>query len=332
MKPIIIAEAGVNHNGDFDMACRMVEEAKKAGADYVKFQTFKAENLVTEGGEAAEYQKQNCNADSQFEMLKKLELSFDRFALLAQYCKEVGIGFLSTPFDFESIDFLASLEMDYMKVPSGEITNLPYLRRIASTGIPVIISTGMSTAEDITDALKPFYAAGYESDRLILLHCTTQYPTPMRDVNLKAMLTLRELFGLQTGYSDHTEGIEISLAAAALGACVIEKHFTLDRRLPGPDHKASIEPHELASLVKKARNISEALGSEKKFVTDSEKANIKVARKSIVASRPIRKGEILTENNLTVKRPGTGISPMKWDEVIGRKAIKNFMKDDEIIL
>lgn len=330
MRPIIIAEAGVNHNGDYEMALRMVDAAKKAGADYIKFQTFKAEKLVTASGETADYQKRNCKEESQIDMLRKLELSFKQFEEIARYCKDKGIGFLSTPFDPESIDFLASLGMDYMKVPSGEITNLPYLRRVAATGIPAIISTGMCSIEDIENALMPFYSAGYDSSRLTLLHCTTEYPTPMRDVNLRAMLTMHERFGLPTGYSDHTQGIEVALAAAALGATVIEKHFTLSRTLPGPDHIASLEPDELAALVKGVKRISEALGSGKKEVTDSERGNIKVARKSIVASRHISKGEILTEENLTVKRPATGISPMLWDEVVGTKATQDF-EEDEVI-
>ena len=329
--PIIIAEAGVNHNGDLDMALQMIEAAKDAGADYIKFQTFKAGNLVTPEGKTAGYQKANCDADSQIEMLRKLEISFDDFKTIALYCKELGIGFLSTPFDAESIDFLASLGLDYMKIPSGEITNLPYLRHVASTGIPAILSTGMSETDEIKAALKVFYQAGYTHDNLTLLHCTTEYPTPMHDVNLKAMLTMRAMFGIATGYSDHTRGIEVSVAAAALGATVIEKHFTLSRALEGPDHKASLEPGELAGMVKAVRNVTEALGDGEKRVTASERPNIAVARKSIVAKRDIKAGEIFSTENITTKRPGTGLCPMKWwDKIIGTAAKTDFPKDSLI--
>lgn len=330
--PIIIAEAGVNHNGIFDNALQMVEAAKQAGADYIKFQTFKADCLVTPAGETAEYQKNNCNADSQLEMLRSLELSFDDFETIAMYCKELEIGFLSTPFDKESIEFLASLGVDFMKIPSGEITNLPYLRAIAATGIPAIISTGMSTTDDIAKALDVFFKAGYSSDKLTLLHCNTEYPTPLADVNLKAMVSMRDMFRVPTGYSDHTAGIEVSVAATALGAAVIEKHFTLSRTLSGPDHAASLEPDELAKMIKAIRNVSIALGSSEKHVTDSERKNQIIARKSIVAARDIRSGEIFNEENLTTKRPATGLSPMLWDEVVGTKATKDFPKDSLITL
>ncbi|MDE5883403.1 MAG: N-acetylneuraminate synthase [Muribaculaceae bacterium] len=330
--PIIIAEAGVNHNGNLDNALQMVEVAKQAGADYIKFQTFKADCLVTSEGKTADYQKNNCDADSQLEMLRNLELSFDDFKTIALYCKELEIGFLSTPFDKESIKFLASLGVDFMKIPSGEITNLPYLRAVASTGIPAIISTGMSTNDDIANALDIFFKAGYTSEKLTLLHCTTEYPTPMADVNLKAMVSMREMFGIPTGYSDHTPGIEIPVAATALGAVVIEKHFTLSRTLPGPDHAASLEPNELAKMIKAIRNVSVALGSGEKHVTESESKNQSIARKSIVAARDIKAGEIFNEDNITTKRPATGLSPMLWDEVVGTAATKDFPKDALITL
>lgn len=330
--PIIIAEAGVNHNGSIELAKKLVDAAKDAGADYVKFQTFRAENLVTKSSRTASYQKTNCNADSQLDMLKKLELPFEAFAELSRYCTECGIGFMSTPFDAESINFLANLGMDFMKVPSGEITNLPYLRLVAKTRIPVIISSGMSTLGEIEAALNVFYENGYDSSEITLLHCNTEYPTPFTDVNLLAMVTLRDAFGVATGYSDHTKGIEVPVAAAALGAVVIEKHFTIDRNLPGPDHVASLEPHELKAMVSSVRNVTDALGSPRKTVSPSERKNIAVARKSIVASRKITKGEIFSEDNLTVKRPGSGLSPMLWDLVIGKPAIKDFDTDELISL
>lgn len=330
-RPIIIAEAGVNHNGDLDTALHMVEKAADAGADFIKFQTFRADKLVTPDGKTAEYQKNNCNAVSQIEMLRRLELSFEDFKTIAHYCEELGIGFLSTPFDSESIDFLASLGIDFMKIPSGEITNLPYLREIAATGIPAIISTGMAEMEEIRSALNVFYNAGYTADNLIVLQCNTEYPTPMKDVNLKAMVAMRSLLGVPTGYSDHTKGYEVAIAAAALEATVIEKHFTLSRKMEGPDHKASLEPDELAAMVKAIRNVSEALGSKEKTVTESERKNISVARKSIVAARDIKAGEVFSEENLTTKRPGEGLSPMIWwDSLIGRKAQTDFPKDSLI--
>lgn len=330
--PIIIAEAGVNHNGNLQRALTMVDAAKAAGADYIKFQTFKAERLVTSFGKTAQYQKANCDADSQIDMLRQLELSYDSFRILSDYCREKEIGFLSTPFDKESIEFLLSLDMDFMKVPSGEITDLPYLRHIAATKIPVIISTGMSSLDDIRNAVSVFYKEGYNAGTMTLLHCNTEYPTPMKDVNLKAMVTMREIFGMPVGYSDHTKGIEIPVAATALGATVIEKHFTLSRQLPGPDHVASLEPDELSAMVSAIRNVSTALGSGEKCITKSERKNIPVARKSIVAARDITAGEIFTEENITVKRPGTGLSPMMWDEVIGTTASRNFPADSLITL
>ena len=326
----IIAEAGVNHNGSLELAKKMIDAAVEAGADYIKFQTFQTEALVTALCEAADYQKENAGARSQEEMLKNLELGYNDFKELKEYCDSKGIGFLSTAFDEESIDFIASLKPDYMKVPSGEITNLPFLRKMAATGIPVIISTGMSTPEEIAKALKPFQKAGYDSENLILLHCTTQYPAPMEDVNLLAMKSVSENFGLPSGYSDHTLGIEIPIAAATLGASVIEKHFTLSRDMEGPDHKASLEPDELAAMVKAINNIKLALGHGVKEVKDSEKDNIIAARRSIVAARPIAKGEVITEEDICAKRPATGLSPMLWDKVVGSKAIRDFEKDELI--
>lgn len=322
----------MNHNGSLELALEMVDAAAQAGADYIKFQTFKAENLVTSAGTTAAYQKNNCNADSQLEMLRSLELTFDDFIRIKSYCEDKGIGFVSTPFDLESIDFLASLGMDFMKIPSGEITNLPYLRRIAATRMPVVMSSGMSTIGDIEAALEVFYSQGYGQSDITLLHCNTEYPTPFRDVNLIAMVSLRNTFGIRTGYSDHTPGIEVPVAATALGAAVIEKHFTLNRSLPGPDHVASLEPEELSRMVKEIRNVAVSLGSPLKQISDSERKNMAVARKSIVAATDIKEGDIFTEENLTVKRPGDGISPMLWDKIIGRKAVRDFSKDSPIII
>ena len=326
----IIAEAGVNHNGSLEIAKKMVDAAVEAGADYIKFQTFHAHSLVTALCEAAQYQKENAGASSQADMLMHLELSYQDFKELKYYCDLKGIGFLSTAFDEDSIDFIASLKPDYMKVPSGEITNLPFLRKMASTGIPVIISTGMSTPEEISKALVPFRKAGYAPDEIILLHCTTQYPTPMEDVNLLAMKTVSGNFGHPGGYSDHTLGIEVPIAAATLGAHIVEKHFTLDRNMNGPDHKASLEPAELAEMVKAMRNIEKALGHGVKEVKDSEKDNIIAARRSIVAARPIAKGTVITEEDICAKRPAKGLSPMLWDKVVGSKAIRDFDKDELI--
>ena len=328
---IIIAEAGVNHNGSMRKARQMVDVAKNAGVDYIKFQTFKASNLVNISAEKADYQKQNLGkVESQLEMLSRLELSFDSFADINDYCRNMGVKFLSTPFDFDSIGFLAGLGMDYMKIPSGEITNLPYLRHIAKIGLPVIMSTGMCSLGDIENALNVLYLGGLSTERITLLHCNTEYPTPMIDVNLRAMETLRYAFGTKIGYSDHTKGIEVPIAAVALGATVIEKHFTLDKSLPGPDHVASLDPHELKAMVDAIRNIESAIGTTEKRVSFSERKNMEIARKSIVASQDIKQGEILSELNLAVKRPGSGISPMKWDEVIGQKAVRDF-KSDELI-
>ena len=332
MSVFLIAEAGVNHNGSFDLACRMIDVAKKAGVDCIKFQTFRSSSLVTHNARKAEYQQKTTGnaSQSQEEMLKKLELSYDEFLALKEYCDTIGICFLSTPFDFKSIDFLNSVEMPFWKIPSGEITNLPYLLALAKTGKPVVMSTGMSKMEEIEAAIKVLRENG--TKEIKLLHCNTEYPTPFEDVNLRAMKTMRDAFGLEVGYSDHTSGIEVAIAAAALGATIIEKHFTLDHNMEGPDHKASLEPDELAAMVRAIRNIESALGSGTKEPSDSEKKNMEIARKSLVAARKIRKGELLTEENLTTKRPGSGISPMKWFEVIGTKAVRDFEEDEEIEL
>lgn len=327
----IIAEAGVNHNGDFRLACQLIDAAKEAGADFVKFQTFKAERLVTRSAAKAEYQKRTSGADeSQFEMIRRLEIPEAMHHDLIAHCADRGIAFLSTGFDVESLDLLAALNLPLVKVPSGEITNLPYLRHVGSLGKPVILSTGMATLDEIGDALTTLEAAGLPRERVTVLHCTTEYPTPMAEVNLRAMLTLRDAFGVAVGYSDHTRGIEVAVAAAALGAVVIEKHFTLDRSLPGPDHKASLEPDELAAMVEAIRNIEIAMGDGIKRPGPSELKNMPVARKSIVAARLIRAGEPFTADNLTVKRPGTGLSPMRWDEMIGRVAAREYQADEAI--
>lgn len=332
-KIIIIAEAGVNHNASMDMARRMVKEAARAGADYVKFQTAVPELVISSIAPKAEYQKETTGeGESQLEMCKAIHLPLTAYPELAELCRKEGIGFMSTPFDLVSIDSLAEIGMDYWKIPSGEITNLPYLRKIAAKGGRVILSTGMSTLDEVADAVDVLEKGGISRDDIILLHCTTQYPTPYSDVNLKAMDRLRELHTGGVGYSDHTLGIEVPVAAAALGAQVIEKHFTLDKNLPGPDHRASLDPAELAAMVKAVRHIETALGSGEKKVAESERPNIEVARKSIVAARTIAKGETFTEENITVKRPGNGISPMLWDSVIGQTAKKDFPYDSLIEL
>jgi len=334
---IVIAEAGVNHNGSLEMARRMVLAAKEAGADYVKFQTAVPELVISSIAPKADYQKENTgdSEQSQLEMCKALHLPLEDYAELKELCNEVGIGFMSTPFDLVSIDCLAQLGQDYMKVPSGEITNLPYLRKIARVGVPVIISTGMSEMQEIRDALHVLTEcedSGLTLDDIIVLHCNTEYPTPYGDVNLLAMQTMARELGVKIGYSDHTRGIEVPVAAVALGACVVEKHFTLDRTLPGPDHVASLEPAELKQMVQQIRHIEQALGSPVKQVSESERKNIPIARKSIVAAREIKKGELLTEENLTVKRPGNGLSPMLWDRVIGTRAVQDFPYDALIVL
>lgn len=324
----IIAEAGVNHNGSFDLACKLVDEAKKAGVDCIKFQTFKAEKLVSHSAKKAEYQKKATGDSSQQDMLKQLELSFDQFVQLKDYCDKVGIAFLSTPFDFDSLAFLDTIEMPFWKIPSGEVTNYPYLVALAKTGKPIVMSTGMCTMEEIGQALKVLQENG--AGEIKLLHCNTEYPTPFEDVNLTAMADIRNTFALEVGYSDHTKGIEIPVAAAALGATVIEKHFTLDKNMEGPDHKASLEPCELAEMVRTIRNIEKALGDGVKRPSKSEEKNKPIARKSIVAQKFIAKGETLTADNLTVKRPGEGISPMQWEKVLGTKAIRDFSPDELI--
>lgn len=332
---IIIAEAGVNHNGSIEFAKQLVDKAVEAGVDYIKFQTFKASKLVTKAAKQAEYQKRNIGkeGDSQYQMLKKLELSPDDHEVLIAYCKEKGIKFFSTAFDFDSIEYLHSLNLGLWKVPSGEVTNYPFLKRIAAYNEKTILSTGMCDMQDVRNAVDALYKNGLSKDNLILLHCNTEYPTPFEDVNLKAMDTLCKEFGVEVGYSDHTKGIEVPIAAVALGATVIEKHFTLNRTLPGPDHKASLEPDELKAMVSAIRNIEKAVGGDgTKHVSDSERKNIAIARKSIIAACDIKKGELLTEKNLTVKRPGTGISPMRWEEVIGTKAIRDFAEDEIIEL
>ena len=318
----IIAEAGVNHNGSLGLAKLLVDKAVEAGADIVKFQTFKSEKMVSKSAKQAEYQQKNIgkSSGSQLDMLKKLELSQEDHQELMAYCKEKGIRFLSTAFDMDSVDFLHSLKLGLWKIPSGEVTNYPYLRKIAQYSEPVIISTGMCEISDIEYAIKVLIKNGLSIDNITILHCNTEYPTPYKDVNLKAMLTIGDKFGVSIGYSDHTEGIEVPIAAVALGATVIEKHFTLDKNMEGPDHKASLEPNELKAMISAIRNIEQALGTGHKSISESERKNMEAARKSIVAACPIKKGELFTEENLTVKRPGTGISPMRWNEVIGLTA------------
>lgn len=331
---LIIAEAGVNHNGSLDIAKRLVDEAADAGVDIVKFQTFKAEKLVSKSAKQAEYQQRNMGKtdNSQYSMLKKLELSPLQHEEMIDYCREKGIRFFSTAFDMDSIEYLHSLNLGLWKIPSGEITNYPYLRKIAQYGEPVILSTGMCELSDIEAAIQVLLSYGLQKKQITVLHCNTEYPTPMRDVNLKAMLEIERKFGVAVGYSDHTEGIEVPIAAVALGATVIEKHFTLDKNMNGPDHKASLEPQDLRAMVKAIRNIEQALGSGHKVISASERKNIEVARKSIVAACPIRKGDLLTDENLTVMRPGNGISPMRWEEVIGTYATRNYQEEEPIEL
>lgn len=331
MKTLIIAEAGVNHNGSVDLAKEMIDVAKNAGVDYIKFQTFKSERLVSVYAQKANYQKKTTGSkEGQFEMIKKFELDIQAHKELISYCKKVGIIFISTPFDLESIELLYDLGVEFYKIGSGEITNYPYLRKIASKKLPVILSTGMSDLTDVEKALNVLLENGLKRDDVTLLHVNTEYPTPMEDVNLKAMLTLKEAFKTKVGYSDHTLGIEIPIAATALGAKVIEKHFTLDRCLPGPDHKASLEPDELKAMVHAIHNVEKALGNGIKRPSPSEEKNISVARKSIVANQKIKRGEVLSEENITTKRPGNGISPMEWNKILGRTAIKDFNPDDLI--
>ena len=331
---IIIAEAGVNHNGSNELAKLLIDEAVESGVDYIKFQTFKSENLVTRTAKQADYQKKNIgdSDNSQYNMLKELELSEEQHFELIEYCNKKGIKFFSTAFDMDSIDFLTSLNLGLWKIPSGELTNYPYVKKIASFGEPVILSTGMSSTEEISDTVNLLVSCGLPKEKITILHCNTEYPTPMCDVNLLAMNSIKKRFQTEIGYSDHTVGIEVPIAAVALGAKVIEKHFTLDRNLPGPDHKASLEPSELKAMVSAIRNIEQALGSEEKKVSSSEMKNKAVARKSIVAAKAIKAGEMFSEENLTVKRPGIGISPMKWESVIGQVAIRDFEQDELIEL
>lgn len=326
---IIIAEAGVNHNGSLDLAKKLAEKANEAGADYVKFQTFKTEKLVTLDAKKADYQIKNTKQENpQFDMLKKLELSYEDFKELKKYCEEIGIKFLSTPFDLDSIDFLKGIGIDFWKIPSGEVTNRPYLEKISKMGMAVVLSTGMCDIKEIGAALEVLKSGGCTD--ISILHCTTQYPAPIYECNLNVIETLKEKFNLKVGYSDHTEGIFVPIVAVARGAKIIEKHFTLDKNMEGPDHKASLEPHELKEMVDKIREVEIILGSREKKTTESEKKNIGVARKSIVAKCDIYEGDVFSEENLDVKRPGTGINPMQWHDVVGRVAKRTFKRDEMI--
>jgi N-acetylneuraminate synthase len=332
---IIIAEAGVNHNGSMENAFRLVDAAADAGVDYIKFQTFKADQLVSASAKKADYQIENTknSAETQLQMLKKLELSREQHEELIAYCQEKKVQFFSTAFDLDSLEYLHKIGLQMVKIPSGEITNLPYLRKAATLFRKVILSTGMATISDIKDAVSGFTTAGGHKENITILHCNTEYPTPMEDVNLKAMLHIQHEFGTKVGYSDHTLGIEVPIAAVALGATVIEKHFTLDKSMEGPDHKASLEPGELKAMVSAIRNIEKALsGSGLKEVSPSEQKNIAIARKSIVAIKKIHQGEIFSEENIGAKRPGTGISPMQWDEVIGKTAVRDYEEDELITI
>jgi len=331
MSVFIIAEAGVNHNGSMELAKQLIDKAAESGADAVKFQTFKAENLVTQEAQKAEYQKQATDeSESQFDMIKKLELDVKSHSELIAHCQKKGITFLSTPFDHGSIELLSDLGVEIFKVPSGEVTNLPYLKHIGSLNKQVILSTGMATLKEVGDALNILIAAGTSKENITILHANTMYPTPMEDVNLNAMLTMQREFNTDVGYSDHTLGIEVDIAAVAMGATCIEKHFTLDKAMLGPDHKASLEPGELKSMVCAIRNIEKALGNGKKKPSPSDAVNIGVVRKSIVASRAIKKGDKLSVDNITTKRPGVGISPMKWNEVIGTVATRDYQVNELI--
>ena len=331
MRTLIIAEAGVNHNGDIEIAKKLIDVAAEAGADLVKFQTFSGDRLATSIAKQAEYQIQNTEEIiPQRTMLQKLELDENMHEVLIQHCEDRGIGFFSTGFDIESVNLLIKLGQKRFKIPSGEITNLPLLRHIGKQKKEVILSTGMATFLEIEKAIEALEDAGSSRDSITVLHCTTSYPAPLVDVNLKAMQKISEKFDVAVGYSDHTTGLETAIAAVALGAKVIEKHFTLDRKLPGPDHKASLEPEELKQMISFIRNIEILLGDGEKKLMPSEVGNVNIARKSIVASKTVIKGEIFSENNITTKRPGNGISPMKWDSVIGSKAIRDFELDELI--
>lgn len=330
-KVLIIAEAGVNHNGDIETAKELALVAKECGADIVKYQTVDLDSIVSKDAPMAEYQKNNTGTvESQKDMLSKLILSYDEFVELKRYCDEIGIEFLSTPFELKSVEFLENLGCSKWKIPSGEITNYPYIARIAKTKKPIILSTGMSTIEEVEECVELLRRYGAED--ITILQCNTQYPTEYEDANVKAMITLKEKFGTKVGYSDHTRGVIVPVMAVALGASVIEKHFTLDKNMQGPDHKASLEPTELKEMVLAIRNAERALGTGIKVPSSSEIANKAVVRKSIVASRKIKKGEVLSEENITTKRPGNGISPMRWQEVLGTSAIKDFKEDELIIL
>ena len=331
MSVFIIAEAGVNHNGSLELAKKLIDVAVEAGADAVKFQTFKAVNLVSQTAEKADYQKQTTDeSESQFDMIKKLELDFDAHKNLIEYCKERKIMFLSAPFDHDSINLLNELGLKIFKIPSGEISNLPYLRLIGSLAKQVILSTGMSTLKEVGDALTILVDSGTKKEDITVLHANTMYPTPMEDVNLNAMQTIQKEFDVAVGYSDHTLGIEVDISAVTMGASIVEKHFTLDKTMKGPDHKASLDPKELRAMVSAIRNIEKALGNGVKVPSRSEQLNITVARKSIVAKKMIKQGDVLTEENITVKRPGNGISPMKWNEVLGTLATRDYQMDELI--
>ena len=332
-KTIIIAEAGVNHNGSIELAKQLVDAAADAGADFVKFQCFKADLTVSKSAAKAAYQTKTTESkESQYEMIKRLELGFEEHQILMDYCKARKIGFLSSPFDMASIDLLNELGLETFKTPSGEIINLPYLRKLGGLNKNIILSTGMADLGEIEDALEVLFASGTNKENIIVLHCNTDYPTPFEDVNLKAMQTIKTAFGVKVGYSDHAQGIEVPVAAVALGAEVIEKHFTLDRSMEGPDHKASLEPVELGQMVQAIRNIEQALGDGLKQPSPSESKNKPLVRKSLVALKDIKKGDVFSGNNVGIKRPGTGISPMRWDEVIGKVSGKDFKADQMIEL
>jgi len=331
MSVFIIAEAGVNHNGSIDLAKKLIDVASASGADAVKFQTFKADNLATKKAQKAIYQKENTDKkESQFDMLKKLEFDIEAHKELISYCSNKKIIFLSSPFDHESIELLNDLGLEILKIPSGEITNLPYLRQIGKLNKKIILSTGMSNIDEVKSALNILINSGTKKNNITVLHANTEYPTPMEDVNLKAMVKIGKELDVKVGYSDHTLGIEVDIAAVAMGASCIEKHFTLDSKMKGPDHKASLEPHHLEAMVKAIRNIELAIGDGIKKISKSEMQNIKIIRKSIVAKTKIKKGEVLNEKNIIVKRPGNGISPMKWDDVLGTKATKDYNEDELI--
>lgn len=334
-KVIIIAEAGVNHNGDINLAKKLIDAAVEAGVDYVKFQTFKAEKLVSRIAKKADYQVKNISDgdNSQYNMLKKLELSHDDHLQLLDYCERKGIKFFSTAFDLEGLKYLNDLNLPLFKIPSGEVTNYPYLKMVATFGKPIILSTGMCSEEDVEQAIEVLLNNGLLREEISVLHCNTEYPTPMQDVNLKAMATLRNKFGVQIGYSDHTLGIEVPIAAVAMGAKIIEKHFTLDRNLPGPDHIASLEPNELSMMVSAIRNIELAIsGDGSKRVSESEEKNISIARKSIHLSKDLPEGHVITDEDLIALRPGDGISPMRWNEIIGRRLTVSKRELDKLFL